>query len=66
MNNYTITFTPVNALPSNGSIKLVYPAVTTNKLFSQNCFFDIANRTIIVTDIFTTAAPYSSEITVMI
>jgi len=49
-NNFTITFSPINALPATGSIKLVYPAqislkdgvdtkcfVTTNKLFSENC-----------------------------
>jgi hypothetical protein len=49
-NNYTITFTPINPLPAEGSIKLEYPKqitladgdatkcfVTTNKLFSENC-----------------------------
>jgi hypothetical protein len=26
VNNYTISFNPVNALPATGSIKLIYPA----------------------------------------
>lgn len=78
-NNYTITFNPVNALPATGSIKLVYPAqisladgvatkcfVTTNKLFAENCAVDVATRTIVITKVFETSAPYSSEITIML
>lgn len=78
-NNYTITFNPVNALPAQGSIKLVYPPqisladgvntkcfVTTNKLFSNNCLIDPATRTIVITKVFETSAPYSSEITIML
>jgi hypothetical protein len=78
-NNYTITFSPINALPATGSMKLVYPEqikmkdgtatkcfVTTNKLFSENCEFDIDNRVIMIKNVFTLAAPYSSEITIML
>jgi len=79
VNNYTISFNPVNALPATGSIKLIYPAqislpdgaatkcfVTTNRLFSSNCKIDVATRTITITKVFETAAPYSSEITIML
>lgn len=78
-NNYTITFTPINALPAAGSIKLEYPKyitlddgdntkcfVTTNKLFSSNCEIDTQARTIIIKEVFATAAPYSSTITIML
>jgi len=78
-NNYTITFDPVNALPATGSIKLVYPNqitlpdgaltkcfVTTNRLFAGNCAVDPTTKTIVITKVFETAAPYSSEITIML
>lgn len=80
-NNYTITFTPINALPADGSIKLKYPEqiqlstsgkeatkcfVTTNKLFSDKCTIDTDARTVIINDVFATAAPYSTEITIML
>ncbi len=79
LNNYTFTFTPVNALPATGSILLKYPNqikladgantkcfVTTNKLFSNNCVIDPIARTVIVTGVFASAAPYSSAITIML
>jgi hypothetical protein len=40
--------------------------VITNRLFSGNCVIDPATRTIIITKVFETAAPYSSEITIML
>jgi len=80
-NNYTITFTPINALPADGSIKLIYPEqislsttgddatkcfVTTNKLFSDKCTIDTVSRTVTIKGVFATAAPYSTEITIML
>ena len=78
-NNYTITFTPVNPLPATGSIMLVYPEqielfdgvdtkcfVTTNRLFPDSCQVDPTTRTIIISGVFATSAPYSSEITIML
>ena len=79
LNNYTITFTPINALPATGSIVLKYPSqinladgvntkcfVTTNKLFSNNCVIDPVARTVVITGVFASAAPYSSAITIML
>lgn len=41
--------------------------VTTNKLFADNCKVDPNNeRTLLINDVFATAAPYSSDITIML
>lgn len=79
-NNYTIRFTPINPLPADGSFKIVLPHdvslkdgantkcfVTTNKLFADKCKVSPDDdHVLLVTGVFETAAPYGSEIVIMV
>lgn len=66
MATYTVSLTPINAIPSTGSIQIGWPSqisvtdffacqVRTNRLFTDqsNCSVDFDSRTITITGVFT-------------
>jgi hypothetical protein len=77
--DYTIKFTPHNAIPTTGSIQMTYPqqitltdgsntvceVTTTAAVYSSNCVVDPNSQTITVTDIFQSGTGlYGSEISI--